>query len=297
MPNSKGCHLERTEGIRYMDRSQSVALITGASSGFGMGTSLALAVQGYRVIATMREISRSDELIQQARQLGITDRIEIMRMDVTEPMTVKVTIDSVMEQYGRIDVLINNAGYAVGGFIEEVPMSAWREQMETNVFGIIEVTRAVIPYMREKKSGCIINVSSVSGRCAIPGYGPYCTSKFAVEGFSETLRLELRTFGIRVVLIEPGAYRTNIWRKGLDAIWKVEDSPYKITMDKLLLISEQSAESAPDPREVIEQIGSIVNITAPKLRYVLGRGARVMIWGKSILPWSWYERIVARVIR
>lgn len=194
-----------------------IALITGTSSGFGLLTALTLARRGYKVIATMRDLNRKDELVEQAEQAGVLERIHLMTLDVTDESSVASAIHAVTELFGRIDVLVNNAGFAVGGYVEEVSMEAWRRQMETNFFGLIAVTKGVLPIMRMQRAGLIINVSSVSGLTGFPGYAPYAASKFAVEGFSESLRQEMLSFGVRVVLVEPGSFRTPIWGKVLPA--------------------------------------------------------------------------------
>ncbi|MGO4530563.1 SDR family oxidoreductase [Paenibacillus sp. 2TAF8] len=271
-----------------------VALITGTSSGFGMLTAITLAKQGYRVIATMRDLSRKGELSNRAEEAGVTDRLYYVQLDVTDSESVQTAVDKVLQQYGRIDMLVNNAGFAVGGFIEEVSMEDWRRQIETNLFGLIAVTRTVLPVMREQKRGLIVNLSSVSGLSGFPGYAPYAASKFAVEGFSESLRHEMSSFGIRVVLVEPGAYRTPIWNKGLGEIHQKENSPYKHKLDAVLRYSKQASETAPDPQEVADLIGRIARMRAPRLRYALGKGSRLLIIGKALLPWKWLEWLIAR---
>ncbi|WP_458461821.1 SDR family oxidoreductase [Paenibacillus sp.] len=274
-----------------------VALITGTSSGFGLLTAITLAKQGYRVVATMRDLSRREELTRLAEQAGISERVQVVQLDVTDPESVQKAVGTVLQNNGRIDILVNNAGFAVGGFIEEVSMEDWRRQMETNLFGLIAVTRAVLPVMREQKQGLIINLSSVSGLSGFPGYAPYAASKFAVEGFTESLRHEMSSFGVRVVLVEPGAYRTPIWNKGLGEIHRNEDSPYKHKLDAVLRYSKHASETAPDPQEVADLIGRIARMRAPRLRYALGKGSRVLIIGKALLPWKWLERIIARGLK
>ncbi|WP_434753054.1 SDR family oxidoreductase [Paenibacillus amylolyticus] len=271
-----------------------LALITGTSSGFGMLTAITLAKQGYRVIATMRDLSRKGELSNRAEEAGVTDRLYYVQLDVTDSESVQTAVETVLQQYGRIDMLVNNAGFAVGGFIEEVSMEDWRRQIETNLFGLIAVTRAVLPVMREQNCGLIVNLSSVSGLSGFPGYAPYAASKFAVEGFSESLRHEMSSFGIRVVLVEPGAYRTPIWNKGLGEIHQKENSPYKHKLNAVLRYSKKASETAPDPQEVADLIGRIAQMRAPRLRYALGKGSRLLIIGKALLPWKWLEWLIAR---
>ncbi len=274
-----------------------VALITGTSSGFGMLTAITLAKQGYLVVATMRDLNRREELVRLAGEAGITERLVYEQLDVTDSESVQAAITKVVHVYGRIDILVNNAGFAVGGFIEEVSMEDWRRQMETNLFGLIAVTRAVLPVMREQKQGLIINLSSVSGLSGFPGYAPYAASKFAVEGFTESLRHEMSSFGVQVVLVEPGAYRTPIWNKGLGEIHRSEGSPYKHKLDAVLRYSQHASETAPDPQEVADLIGRIARMRAPRLRYALGKGSRVLIIGKALLPWKWLEWIIARGLK
>ncbi|WP_419891720.1 SDR family oxidoreductase [Paenibacillus xylanexedens] len=274
-----------------------VALITGTSSGFGMLTAITLAKQGYLVVATMRDLSRREELVKLAEQAGLAERLQYVQLDVTHAESVQKAVGSALHNNGRIDMLVNNAGFAVGGFIEEVSMEDWRRQMETNLFGLIAVTRAVLPVMREQKQGLIVNLSSVSGLSGFPGYAPYAASKFAVEGFTESLRHEMSSFGVRVVLVEPGSYRTPIWNKGLGEIHRSEDSPYKHKLDAVLRYSKHASETAPDPQEVADLIGRIARMRAPRLRYALGKGSRVLIIGKALLPWKWLEWIIARGLK
>ncbi|WNS45919.1 SDR family oxidoreductase [Paenibacillus sp. MMS20-IR301] len=274
-----------------------IALITGTSSGFGLLTALTLARRGYKVVATMRDLSRQTGLVQQAEQAGVLERIHLMTLDVTEESSIAAAARKITEQFGRIDVLVNNAGFAVGGFVEEVSMDEWRRQMETNFFGLIAVTKAVLPVMRAQGEGQIINVSSVSGLTGFPGYAPYAASKFAVEGFSESLRQELRSFGIKVVLVEPGSFRTPIWGKGIAGMHTREDSPYQARLDEVLRYSRKSAETAPDPQEVAELIGRITGKSKPRLRYPVGKGSRLLIVAKTLLPWKLLESIVARSLK
>ncbi|MDR6882121.1 SDR family oxidoreductase [Bacillus sp. 3255] len=280
-----------------MRSTREVALVTGASSGFGLITSVALAQKGYRVMATMRDLGKSEALLHQAQRAGVRDYIDTMVVDVTVSPSIEQAVEAVMRDHGRIDVLVNNAGFALGGYVEDVPMEAWRAQLETNVFGVIAMTKAVLPHMRAQRSGCIVNVSSVSGLSAFPGYAPYSTSKFAIEGFSESLRLEMMPFGVRVVLVEPGAYRTDIWRKGFESVHTPENSPYAQRLSRMLAYSRKASMTAPDPQEVADHIAHLVDNPRPKLRYPLGRGVRMGLWARSLLPWKWYEGLVHRMLK
>ncbi|GAA3399787.1 SDR family oxidoreductase [Paenibacillus hodogayensis] len=279
-----------------MDR-EPVALITGTSSGFGMLTAVKLAQLGYRVVAGMRNINDKGMLLERARRVGVEASIEVVRLDVTDEETVERVVADALTRYGELDVLVNNAGFALGGFIEELSMDDWRRQMETNFFGLVAMTKAVLPHMRVRGSGTIVNIGSVSGRAGFPGYAPYAASKFAVEGFSESLRHEMAPYGVNVVLVEPGAYKTPIWSKGLAHIRTSADSPYANTLQNVLNYSERAARTAPDPQQVADLVGRLVRVRAPRLRYALGQGAKPMLWAKALLPWKWFERIIRMALK
>ncbi|ALF10848.1 oxidoreductase [Parageobacillus thermoglucosidasius] len=273
---------------------QPVAFVTGASSGFGLLTSVALAGEGYRVLASMRNLTNKGQLEAAAKEAVVADRIEIVQLDVTDFSAAETVIQDVIRRYGQIDLLVNNAGYAAGGFTEEVAIEEWQRQFETNFFGLVAVTKAVLPSMRERRSGKIVNISSISGRIGFPSMGPYVASKFAVEGFSESLRLEMLPYGVHVVLIEPGSYKTDIWSKGLGAVTIHPNSPYVKEMKAILKYVNKIADAAPAPDEVIRQIVQVAKSPSPKLRYPVGKGVKLGIILKNILPWKWWERIVTK---
>jgi len=275
-------------------KKQPVAFVTGASSGFGLLTSVALAREGYRVLASMRDLDKRGRLEAAAKEAGVTDRIEIIQLDVTDFSAAETVIQNVIEDYGQIDLLVNNAGYAAGGFTEELAVEEWQRQFETNFFGLVAVTKAVLPSMRARRSGKVVNISSISGRIGFPSMGPYVASKFAVEGFSESLRLEMLPYGVHVVLIEPGSYKTEIWSKGLDAVSVNPDSPYVKEMEKILKYVNHVADTAPAPDEVIQQIVHVAKSPYPKLRYPVGKGVKLGMVLKNILPWKWWERMVMK---
>lgn len=274
-----------------------VALITGASSGFGLLTAVALAKQGYQVAATMRDPGKAGELLELARKEQVADAVIPLQLDVTDSDSIRQAVEEIMAWFGQIDLLVNNAGFAVGGYIEELSLEDWRQQMETNFFGVVAMTKAVLPQMRERRSGCIINVGSVSGRVGFPGYGPYAASKFAVEGYSESLRHEMSPYSVRVVLVEPGAFRTEIWHKGLARIVSHENSPYRERLEAVLRYSRLAGQKAPDPIQVANLIARIAAKRSPRLRYPVGQGASAMLWGKERLPWKWLEWIVGRALK
>lgn len=274
-----------------------VALVTGTSSGIGLLTSMALAKAGFSVVATVRNWDKRHVLIREAEKAGVRQRIDCTLLDVTDHAAVDRLVDKTVKQYGRIDVLVNNAGLASGGFVEEVPMETWRKQMETNFFGLVAVTKAVIPVMRKRGHGKIINISSISGRLGFPAYGPYAASKFAVEGFSESLRLELLPFGVYVTLIEPGAYQTNIWEKGFASMPEIPGSPYREIREAVIRYSRRTAESALPPHEVVRTVVNVATSSSPKFRYVVGRGPKLALSLKALLPWRLLERVIGQVIK
>lgn len=274
-----------------------IALITGTSSGFGLLTAVQLARLGFRVVATMRNTDAKGDLLDKAGQAGVADRLEAVQLDVTDFAMIERVVADVLARYGRIDVLVNNAGFAIGGFVEDLAMEDWRAQMETNFFGLVAMTKAVLPAMRGERSGTVVNISSVSGKLGFPGYAPYAASKFAVEGFSESLRHEMSPFGVRVVVIEPGAFKTPIWSKGLAAIRTRPDSPYADKLQTVMSYSQRAAASAPDPQQVANLVGKVVTAASPRLRYPLGKGSSLMIGGKALLPWKWFEAIIRKALQ
>jgi NAD(P)-dependent dehydrogenase (short-subunit alcohol dehydrogenase family) len=270
-----------------------IAFITGASSGFGLLTTIALAKEGYIVIASMRNLDKRIALENAAELACVSQRIEIIELDVTHT-NVEEVINDIIGRYGRIDLLINNAGYAAGGFTEELPVEEWKKQFDVNFFGIVRITRVVLPHMRQQRSGKIVNISSISGRIGLPSMGPYVSSKYALEGFSESLRLEMLRYNVYVVLIEPGSYKTAIWQKGLESVPVHPNSPYKVEMEKILKHVNQVSATAPVPEEVIKQIVKIAKARYPKLRYPIGKGIKLGIFLKQLVPWKRWERIILK---
>jgi NAD(P)-dependent dehydrogenase (short-subunit alcohol dehydrogenase family) len=279
-----------------MEIPEPLAFITGASSGFGLGASIELAKRGFFVIATMRDLSNEAKLMQLAEQAGVARLIRCYELDVTDEARISSLVTEVLTEYGRIDVLINNAGFAVAGFVEELTMEDWRRQFETNFFGVVAVTRSILPVFRNSRSGRIINVGSISGRFGFPAMGPYAASKFAMEGFSESLRLEMLPFNVYVSLVEPGAFKTGIW--GKSHIRAVPHTSYESQRIALQRRMEQTVEGAGDPDEVVRLIAHIASTPAPpKLRYPIGKGVRWNLALKAVLPWEWLERVVMRAMR
>ncbi|GLI84302.1 short-chain dehydrogenase/reductase [Rossellomorea marisflavi] len=270
-----------------------VAIVTGSNSGFGLLTTVELAKSGFRVIATMRNTAMKEELLKRASSLQVEDRIVIQELDVTSASSLE-SFKKFLTSLDRIDVLVNNAGFAQGGFLEEVCLDEFRQQFETNVFGVIGVSQLLLPYMRRQGSGKIINIGSISGRIGFPGLSPYVSSKHALAGLSESLRLEVKPFGIDVHLIEAGSYQTNIWTTGKKITERSlhSTSPYHAQMKKLNAHLVESGETYGDPRNVSDLVVRIATGRNQRFRYQVGKGTTTTILVKLLLPWRIIERII-----
>jgi len=274
-----------------------VILITGCSSGFGMLTAARLASRGHHVIATMRDLRRQNALASELSARGA--QAEIRQMDVTDPFSIQQVIKEVGERYGYLDVLINNAGVAAGGAFEDLTQAEIRDVMETNFFGVQNVTRAVLPLMRPQGKGRIICVSSVSGFYGSPGFGAYNASKWALEGFCESLYYELKFFGIDVILIEPGAYKTKIFGENTRyaAHFDNDKSPYyPISMFLKKRVDEGLADNHRDPEDVASVIERAVDARFPKFRYTTEIEGKILFLLKRLLPFRLFSWIYRRIL-
>jgi NAD(P)-dependent dehydrogenase (short-subunit alcohol dehydrogenase family) len=272
---------------------QQTVLVTGASSGFGLLTSVALAKAGLRVIATMRELKRSERLMQAARAAKV--ELELLRLDVTD----EKSIAEAVTRAGRIDVLVNNAGYGLAGFFADYTMEELRQQFETNFFGVAALCKAVLPQMMQRRSGRIINISSLSGRVALPSVSAYCASKFALEGLSESMRHELKPFGVQVVLVEPGTFKTDAFDRNLTLSPNSDtpSSPYYAMGQRLIKqVTAQVARSKADPNAVARAIVRAATVKRPRLRYLVGADARALTMVKTLLPYAAIEMAVQKQI-
>lgn len=278
---------------------QKVAVITGSSSGIGLLTAIEFAQNGYLVLATMRDLSRGRRLEEVAQKAGVRDKLDLRRLDVTDFDSIPDVIDGIVRDHGHIDVLVNNAGFSVAGFGEDLQLSEIRHQFETNFFGNIAMSKAVIPVMRRRKSGHIIQIASVGGRVGTPMLGAYCGSKFALEGFSESLRIETHSLGIRVVLVEPGAFDTDIWTRNVLIGEHALDpnSPNKERSQRFAEFVKGNSKNRRDAREVARLILRIANDPNPKLRYLIGGDAKMQVWLRRLMPWRRYERMVAKFVK
>jgi NAD(P)-dependent dehydrogenase (short-subunit alcohol dehydrogenase family) len=278
---------------------EKLALVTGSSSGIGLLTAVELALNGYRVVATMRNLESRGRLEKAALKAGVGDQLDIRRLDITEFDSLPDAVEAIVRDHGRISVLINNAGFSVAGFAEDMTLDELRRQLETNFFGNVAMTKAVLPLMRKQKSGHIITVTSVGGRLGHPMLSAYCASKYALEGWSESLRIETHSLGIRVSLVEPGAYDTDIWERNVVIAKGSLDpaSPNKERSQRFAEFIKSSAKHRRDAREVAKLIVRIAGNPNPRLRYLIGTDAKIQIWLKRIVPWRRYERIIAKTVK
>ena len=225
--------------------------------------------------------------------------MDLRRLDITETDTLAGAVEEIIRDRGRIDVLVNNAGFSSAGFAEDIQLHELRHQMETNFFGNVAMTKAVLPIMRRQRSGHIIQMSSIVGRLSAPMLSSYCASKFALEGWSEALRVEVHSLGIRVVLIEPGDYDSDIWTRNVVVGKQAMDpsSPNRERSQRFVEFIKSRAPKRRDPREVAQLIVRLANDPNPKLRYVIGPDAKLQLRFRALMPWRKYERIVAKVSR
>src|SRR5215472_1599783 len=253
-----------------MTSNQRVAVVTGSSTGNGYETSLTLPRNGFLTYATMRNLNKGDNIKSLAEKEKLP--LKTVQLDVTDDTSVKNAIQSITAESRRIDVLVNNAGYAVAGAFEELSMEEIKAQFETNLFGVIRVTQAVLPIMRKQKSGIIVNISSGAGRIGFPGMSAYVSTKFAIEGLSESMSYELEPFGIKMVLVEPGFIKTNIGNNMVTAKQSQDaNSPYSQLTEKMVSFIEHGLEAGSPPDVVAKVVLKAVTSENPNLRYLAGQ--------------------------
>ena len=257
---------------------EKVAIVTGSSSGIGYETSLKLARDGFYTFATVRNLKKAEKIVQIAKKENLN--IEIIELDVDNEKSINDAIEKINSKKQRIDVLVNNAGWGLFGSVEDVSMKDFRAQFETNFFGIISIIQKVAPIMRKQGSGVIVNVSSVAGRIGFPGSPAYISSKFALEGLSESLRYELGQFGVKVIIIEPGVIKTNFFSSMKIADPK-PDSPYKEITEKVIIGIKMMAELGTPPLEVATVISNAIKEENPRPRYIVGNDAQMFLEAKK----------------
>jgi NAD(P)-dependent dehydrogenase (short-subunit alcohol dehydrogenase family) len=276
---------------------EKIALVTGASSGFGLLISIELAKAGFLVVATMRDLGRRDSLDRAAATATLAAKLDIRALDVTKFDTIQDFVDGVVRDYGRLDVLVNNAGFAVAGFAEDIKLDELRLQFETNFFGVVAMTKAVLHTMRRQHSGHIIQVSSIAGLHGSVTVSSYAASKHALEGWSESLRMEVNSLGIKVVLVEPGAFQTGIWTRGA-VMGEQATKQTSPNIERSLRMRERIQQlPKANPIVVAQLIVAIAQNPNPRLRYLVGRDAKIQLAMKRILPWKWHEKVVANFLK
>jgi NAD(P)-dependent dehydrogenase (short-subunit alcohol dehydrogenase family) len=263
------------------DYNNRVAVVTGSSSGIGLETAILLARSGFHTYASMRNLEKSRNIITEIANTEKNLPLTVVQLNVNDDRSVKDAISQIVAEKGRIDVLVNNAGYGLFSPIEDVTLDEVKEQFETNFFGVVRVTKEVLPIMRKQRKGTIVNVSSAAGRVGIPVLSAYVATKFALEGLSESISYELEPFGIRVVIIEPGFIRTNIMnsrilpKKALDP-----KSPYFSLTQKIeshFKSMVENASSSSPPEEVAKVIVQAITSEDPQPRYIVGDDATTLI--------------------
>jgi NAD(P)-dependent dehydrogenase (short-subunit alcohol dehydrogenase family) len=262
-----------------------VVLITGASSGIGMATAQLLHDRGYRVYATARQLEKMKSL----GQAGV----RLLALDVTREESMAAAVQTILEEAGRIDVLVNNAGYGSYGALEDVPMSEAKYQFEVNIFGLARLIQLVLPAMRRQQSGRIINVSSIGGRIGEPHGAWYHATKFALEGLSDSLRMELRQFNIPVVVIQPGAIKTEwngIARRNLLNV--SGQTAYGDLAHKHIRLLENADRRGSAPAVIARVIEKAIQSSRPSTRYAAGAGAKVILFLRSVLSDRAFDQLV-----
>jgi NAD(P)-dependent dehydrogenase (short-subunit alcohol dehydrogenase family) len=274
--------------------NQRVAIVTGSSTGIGYETSIALARDGFLTYATMRNLNKAESIKSVATRESLPIRVK--QLDVTDDMSVKNAVQTISsETGGRIDVLVNNAGYVLSGAFEDLAIDEIKTQYETNFFGLIRTTQAVLPIMRTQKSGIIVNISSGAGRFGYPGHSAYISTKFAVEGLSESISYELEPFGIRVVIVEPGVIRTNIVNTMVVAM-KSQDpnSPYSQMMQKMANTFEVLMKNSSSPDLVSNVVLKAVKDENPTLRYLAGNDVEQWLGAKRNISDEEFHKMMAQ---
>jgi NAD(P)-dependent dehydrogenase (short-subunit alcohol dehydrogenase family) len=274
-------------------RGEQVLLITGCSSGIGRATALEAARRGHVVFATARELSTLADLEEQGS-------IRTLRLDVQEAASCREAVQAVLEKAGRLDGLVNNAGFGQYGAVEDVPIERWQKQFDVNVFGAVRMTQAALPPMRQARRGTIVNVSSVAGKLSIPFAAPYCSAKHALEAISDALRVELSPFGIRVVVIEPGPIVSKFEeraRREVDPLLKGK-GPYSRFYGEAERAMDGDFRRGELPAEAVARvIVKAVEARRPKTRYLLTTMSRTAIPLRRLLPDRFFDRQMKKVLK
>jgi NAD(P)-dependent dehydrogenase (short-subunit alcohol dehydrogenase family) len=268
---------------------EKIALVTGSSSGIGLETVLSLARDGYHTFASMRDVGKAGELEHAAKKESLP--VEIIELDVDKEESIISAIKEVVTKNGRLDVLVNNAGYGQFGCTEDVTINDFRKQFETNFFSVVRIIQEVAPIMRKQKSGNIINISSLAGRIGFPGSPAYISSKFALEGLVECLRYELGQFGIKTTSIEPGVIKTNFFNSMKISESKT-DEKYKKLVEHILSGLKMMAELGTPPSQVAEAVMKAIHDDEMLPRYVVGTDAAMFLEAKKMKTDLEFEKYI-----
>lgn len=264
-------------------------LITGTSSGIGKATVKHFSEQGWNVAATMRSPQKETELNQ-------LPNVRLYALDVTDAQSIKNALDATIADFGGIDVIVNNAGYGAVGIFEKATPEQIQKQFDTNVFGVMNVVRAILPYFRQKRAGTIINVTSMGGRITFPIYSVYHGTKWAVEGWAEALQFELRPFNILVKNVEPGAIKTDFYERSMDLFQKEGLTAYDTYEQVVYQNSQKAGEDAPGPEVVAKTIFKAANDTSSKLRYTASSQSSMLLFLRWLLPLNGFMGIVRMAV-
>jgi NAD(P)-dependent dehydrogenase (short-subunit alcohol dehydrogenase family) len=268
-------------------------LITGTSSGFGLATSVELAKRGWNVVATMRDLGKRGELDRAVQSAGVGDRVRVEQLDVTDPQSIDAAVARLDLPNRPLDAVVHNAGVAVGGAFEDLDETHVRRVMEVNYFGVLALTRRLLPTFRAQRRGRIVIISSESAFAGQPANSPYSASKWAIEGWAEALAYEVEHFNIQIILIEPGAYRTNIWESSPRVLPK--ESPYFPLLRHLeVAVDAHVAKAARDPVEVAKAVAGTLDSPRPRFRNPVGPTAKFMHFARGKLPSTVVRKIFGR---
>ena len=270
-------------------KGRKTVLITGSSSGIGRETAKLFQAKGWNVAATMRTPSKE-------KFLNTVENILLLELDVTQPATIHKAIADTIQKFGGIDVVVNNAGYGANGPFEPTAAENIQKQFDTNVFGPMRVIQAILPHFREKRKGTIVNISSVGGRMTLPLYSLYHSTKWALEGFTESLDFELEEFGIKLKLVEPGAIRTDFYTRSADKILVENLGEYKDFYERTMPQLMSGGENGLNPDAVARTIYKAATSWSRRLRYQVGRQTALILFLKRVLPTRWFYLIIRTVM-
>ena len=265
------------------------AFITGTSSGIGKATVKYFSEQGWNVAATMRTPQKDTEL-------SALPNVRLYTLDVTDSQSIRKAIESTLADFGGIDVIVNNAGYGAVGIFEKATPEQIRKQFDTNVFGVMNVVREILPYFRQKRAGTIINITSMGGRITFPIYSVYHGTKWAVEGWAEALQFELRPFNIRIKNVEPGAIKTDFYERSMDLFQKEGLTDYDRYEQITYQNSQKAGEDAPGPDVVAKTIYRAATDGSAKLRYPASAQSSGLLFMRWLLPLQWFIGIVRMAV-